>query len=411
MADLGNFVSISSSNKDSENKTIESKCLDDYLRDWAAKNVKSGVPESKLFLPFLVGAPKLPECSVCESVIYPGEEKACVVRDCKALYHLKCARDLLGLLPSEAFKCPRHACFLCNKINNLRRCSRCHLASHDKCAAFPWKTVCWRHADDWPPIKSADPTNSIEEVFIRLPLPYMVEEFKIDRPVKDTMVNKVEPPLSTMKRLKNDLEVYVMMENNQEPPPYENIRRNIYHVKKTRDETSMNSKCTDCSSSTCTNDCVCRLQCISCSKACRCSDLCTNKPFRKDKKINVVLTEHYGWGVVAAESIKKGEFIIEYVGEVISDALCEKRLRDLKHQGIKNFYMCKIQKDFTIDATYKGNTSRFLHHNCDPNCYLEKWAVDGEIHVGVFAARFIEAWEPLTYDYRLRSSSFVCSSE
>lgn len=32
-----------------------------------------------------------------------------------------------------------------------------------------------------------------------------------------------------------------------------------------------------------------RLQCISCSKACRCSDRCTNKPFRKEKKIKVVL--------------------------------------------------------------------------------------------------------------------------
>lgn len=37
--------------------------------------------------------------------------------------------------------------------------------------------------------------------------------------------------------------------------------------------------------------------------------------------------------------------------------------------------MCEIRKDFTIDATFKGNSSRFLNHSCDPNCILEKWLV------------------------------------
>lgn len=58
---------------------------------------------------------------------------------------------------------------------------------------------------------------------------------------------------------------------------------------------------------------------------------------------------------------------------VISDAQCEQRLWDMKHKGMKDFYMCEIQKDFTIDATFKGNASRFLNHSCNPNCVLEKW--------------------------------------
>ncbi|KAJ0090308.1 hypothetical protein Patl1_14476 [Pistacia atlantica] len=111
-------------------------------------------------------------------------------------------------------------------------------------------------------------------------------------------------------------------------------------------------------------------------------------------------TEFCGWGVEAAEPISKGEFIIEYIGEVIDDALCEQRLWDMKYRGVKNFYMCEIRKDFTIDATFKGNASRFLNHGCDPNCILEKWQVEGETRVGVFAARSIKVGEPLTYDYR-----------
>ena len=60
---------------------------------------------------------------------------------------------------------------------------------------------------------------------------------------------------------------------------------------------------------------------------------------------------------------------------VIDDALCEKRLWDMKYGAAQNFYMCEIRKDFTIDATFKGNISRFLNHGCDPNCVLEKWLV------------------------------------
>lgn len=110
-----------------------------------------------------------------------------------------------------------------------------------------------------------------------------------------------------------------------------------------------------------------------------------------------------GWGVEALETLEKGDFVVEYLGEVIDDALCEQRLWDMKRRGDQNFYMCEVQKDFTIDATFKGNSSRFLNHSCDPNCKLEKWQVDGETRVGVFALRSIEAGEPLTYDYRFEN--------
>ncbi|KAH1246906.1 Histone-lysine N-methyltransferase ASHR3 [Glycine max] len=223
------------------------------------------------------------------------------------------------------------------------------------------------------PMMTDASTSDISEVFCRLPLPFISEEFKIDFTWKD-MDNKME-----------------------QPSPYVHIRR----IKKKRSDADDGAGCTSCSStSTCSDDCVCRVQCISCSKACRCSENCNNRPFRKEKKIKIVKTELCGWGVEAAETIDKGGFIIEYIGEVIDDALCEKRLWDMKYRGVQNFYMCEIRKDFTIDATFKGNTSRFLNHSCDPNCVLEKWQVDGETRVGVFAACSIEAGEPLTYDYR-----------
>ncbi|KAG0482042.1 hypothetical protein HPP92_010126 [Vanilla planifolia] len=192
-----------------------------------------------------------------------------------------------------------------------------------------------------------------------------------------------------------------MKNNRTEPSPYIHIRRNVYLVKRKRDVVHTDTGCRNCTTnSDCTENCECSGLSLSCSKACHCSDMCKNRPFRKEKRIKVVKTEFCGWGAVALESIDKGDFVIEYIGEVIDDTLCEQRLWDMKRRGDQNFYMCEIRKDFTIDATFKGNASRFLNHSCDPNCKLEKWQVDGDTRVGVFSLRSIQTGEPLTYDYR-----------
>ncbi|KAL6973785.1 hypothetical protein U1Q18_027969 [Sarracenia purpurea var. burkii] len=227
-------------------KAVETKSLDAYVKAWIAKKVESGVPERKCFLPFLVGAPRLVECSICQNLTYPGEEVLCSVRGCQAVFHSTCAKERIGLPSLKKIKCLQHACFLC-KQKPYWRCVRCMLASHNKCDAFPegvihlrnqpGRAVCWRHPADW--------------------------------------------------RLE----------------------------KKRRNDVDADVGCTNCISTECSDDCVCRVQCISCSKACRCSDMCTNRPFRKEKKVKIVKTEFCGWGVEAAESINKGEFVIEYIGE------------------------------------------------------------------------------------------------
>ncbi|PKI52385.1 hypothetical protein CRG98_027311 [Punica granatum] len=340
------------------------------------RKMESSELQSRSALPFLVGAKKMEKCLICNHFVNYSEELRCNSQGCQGTYHFSCVKQRFGAATPKNFKCPQHACFLC-KLRPHWRCVRCTIASHDKCAPWPNKVVhlknhpgravCWRHLHDWRLIE--------KEIFSRLPLPYDEEEFKLDITLKD------------------------MIENKLEPPPYMHIRRNIYLVKKKREYGNDGSGCTSCSSS-CSDHCVCRVQCISCSKSCHCPETCSNRPFRKEKKIKVVKTELCGWGVEAAEPINKGEFIVEYIGEVIDDALCEQRLWDMKHRGEKNFYMCEIRKDFTIDATFKGNFSRFLNHSCDPNCFLEKWQVEGETRVGVFAARLIKIGEPLTYDYR-----------
>ncbi|KAK6136264.1 hypothetical protein DH2020_029995 [Rehmannia glutinosa] len=357
------------------------------VQEWSKRKIEEGIPEFKCSLPFLVGAPKSVQCGVCQNVVYPEEKIFCSVRGCPGVFHLTCAKKSFSFSSSKQLKCPQHACFLCKQKNHLWRCIRCPIACHEKCAPFPenvihfpdrpGEAICWKHHTDWRMEKhQLMLLLTFQDIFALLPLPYNEEEFKIDINWKDQTETKLEPH------------------------PYIPIKRNVYLVKRKRNNVDADFGCTSCSSTQCSDGCVCRVQCISCSKACRCSKTCTNRPFQKVKKIQIVKTEHCGWGVVAGESISKGDFIVEYVGEVINDAMCERRLWDMKDQDAKNFYMCEINKDFVIDATFKGNASRFLNHSCAPNCKLEKWQVEGEIRVGVFASKSIAVGEALTYDYR-----------
>ncbi|KAL2236359.1 UNVERIFIED_CONTAM: Histone-lysine N-methyltransferase ASHH3 [Sesamum indicum] len=195
--------------------------------------------------------------------------------------------------------------------------------------------------------------------------------------------------------------------NKWKPTSYSFIRRNVYLTKKMKRRLEDDGIFCSCSSSAgssgvCGKDCLCSMLMSSCSSGCKCGSSCVNKPFqqRPMKKMKTVLTEKCGMGVVAEEDINQGEFVIEYVGEVIDDKTCEERLWKMKHSGETNFYLCEINRDMVIDATYKGNKSRYINHSCSPNTEMQKWMIDGETRIGIFATRDIKKGEHLTYDYQ-----------
>lgn len=196
---------------------------------------------------------------------------------------------------------------------------------------------------------------------------------------------------------------------NKWKPNYSIIKRNIYLTKKVKkrireEDDGIFCSCTSTpgSSAACGRDCHCGMLLSSCSSNCKCDNSCLNKPFhrRPMKKMKIVQTEKCGSGVVAEENIMRGEFIIEYVGEVIDDKTCEERLWRMKRQGETNFYLCEINRDMVIDATFKGNQSRYINHSCSPNTEMQKWRIDGETRIGIFATRDIKEGEHLTYDYQ-----------
>lgn len=87
--------------------------------------------------------------------------------------------------------------------------------------------------------------------------------------------------------------------------------------------------------------------------------------------------------------------------------------------------MVQLKHDEIIDATRKGNITRFINHSCEPNCIAEKvcwieffffffyelnkmlkflififqWHVLGESRMGFFSSRKISKGEEITFDY------------
>lgn len=70
-----------------------------------------------------------------------------------------------------------------------------------------------------------------------------------------------------------------------------------------------------------------------------------------------------------------GTFIMEYVGEVINSDEFERRAMEYARTKIPHFYFMSLKSDCIIDATIKGNCSRFINHSCEPNAETQKVSI------------------------------------
>ena len=206
------------------------------------------------------------------------------------------------------------------------------------------------------------------------------------------------------------------------PKPFTTVRRNVYvsATKPRRPDKGDEEACV-CkpSDDSCGSRCINRASFILCDpRTCPCGKECTNLPFnaRKTPPVDVFFTGTRGHGVRARKPIKEDTFVVEYTGDVINDADCEKRLRRAKRDREHNFYFMQLDYDTVIDARYRGSIGRFLNSSCRPNCETQKWrdSATNEIRVGIFTTRDIEKGEELTYNYNFqhfgnsRSKSFHC---
>ncbi|GAB0097431.1 Histone-lysine N-methyltransferase trithorax [Sergentomyia squamirostris] len=124
----------------------------------------------------------------------------------------------------------------------------------------------------------------------------------------------------------------------------------------------------------------------------------TLKETSKDS-VGVYRSHIHGRGLFCTRDIEAGEMVIEYAGELIRATLTDKRENYYESKGI-GCYMFRIDDNFVVDATMRGNAARFINHSCEPNCYSKVVDILGHKHIIIFALRRIVPGEELTYDYK-----------
>uniref|UniRef100_A0A452J0G4 Histone-lysine N-methyltransferase NSD3 n=1 Tax=Gopherus agassizii TaxID=38772 RepID=A0A452J0G4_9SAUR len=213
-----------------------------------------------------------------------------------------------------------------------------------------------------------------------------------------------------LKAQRESKEALEIERNSRKPPPYKHIKSNkvIGKVQIQVADLSEIPRC-NCKPSD-ENPCGLESECLNrmlqyechpqvCPAGERCQNQCFTKRLYPDAEI--IKTDRRGWGLRTKRNIKKGEFVNEYVGELIDEEECRLRIKRAHENSITNFYMLTVTKDRIIDAGPKGNFSRFMNHSCNPNCETQKWTVNGDVRVGLFALRDIPAGMELTFNYNL----------
>lgn len=63
---------------------------------------------------------------------------------------------------------------------------------------------------------------------------------------------------------------------------------------------------------------------------------------------------------------------MEYVGEVLDPLEFSIRVKKYSKEKRQHHYFMALKSDEIIDATMKGNITRFVNHSCDPNSETQK---------------------------------------
>lgn len=150
---------------------------------------------------------------------------------------------------------------------------------------------------------------------------------------------------------------------------------------------------------------------------CPCGEQCCNQRIQRHEWVQCLerfRAEEKGWGIRTKEPLKAGQFIIEYLGEVVSEqefrysgkwwysnkmpkykirmenGRCEIYFQLLfnclsiiyllfrnrmieQYHNHSDHYCLNLDSGMVIDSYRMGNEARFINHSCDPNCEMQKW--------------------------------------
>ncbi|XP_063050817.1 lysine methyltransferase 5Ab [Engraulis encrasicolus] len=117
--------------------------------------------------------------------------------------------------------------------------------------------------------------------------------------------------------------------------------------------------------------------------------------------------EGKGRGVFASREFRKGQFVVEYHGDLIEMGEAKRREQAYAEDPATGCYMYYFQfqnKTYCVDATRETERlGRLINHSKSGNCKTKLQSVEGAPHLILVAARHIASGEELLYDYGDRS--------
>ncbi|XP_030866258.1 histone-lysine N-methyltransferase NSD2 isoform X3 [Gorilla gorilla gorilla] len=401
---------------------------------------------------------KMMRCVRCPVAYHSGD--ACLAAGCSVI----ASNSIICTAHFTARKGKRHHahvnvswCFVCSKGGSLLCCESCPAAFHPDCLNIEMPDGSWfcndcragkkLHFQDiiwvklgnyrWWPAEVCHPKNvppniqKMKHEIGEFPVfffgskdyywthqarvfPYMEGDrgsrYQGVRGIGRVFKNALQEAEARFREIKLQREARETQESERKPPPYKHIKVNKPYGKVqiyTADISEIpkcNCKPTDENPCGFDSECLNRMLMFECHpQVCPAGEFCQNQCFTKRQypETKIIKTDGKGWGLVAKRDIRKGEFVNEYVGELIDEEECMARIKHAHENDITHFYMLTIDKDRIIDAGPKGNYSRFMNHSCQPNCETLKWTVNGDTRVGLFAVCDIPAGTELTFNYNL----------
>ncbi|XP_066465823.1 N-lysine methyltransferase KMT5A isoform X2 [Tiliqua scincoides] len=129
----------------------------------------------------------------------------------------------------------------------------------------------------------------------------------------------------------------------------------------------------------------------------------------KEEGMKIDFIDGKGRGVIATKHFSRGEFVVEYHGDLIEITDAKKRealYAQDPSTGCYMYYFQYLSKTYCVDATKETNRlGRLVNHSKCGNCQTKLHDVNGIPHLILVASRDIKAGEELLYDYGDRSKA------
>ncbi|XP_042297856.1 N-lysine methyltransferase KMT5A isoform X2 [Sceloporus undulatus] len=129
----------------------------------------------------------------------------------------------------------------------------------------------------------------------------------------------------------------------------------------------------------------------------------------KEDGMKIDFIDGKGRGVIATKQFHRGDFVVEYHGDLIEITDAKKREAAYAQDpstGCYMYYFQYLSKTYCVDATKEtSRLGRLINHSKCGNCQTKLHDINGIPHLILVASRDIKAGEELLYDYGDRSKA------